>query len=92
MNTLYKFLLEDQKTDTTSKMKYNSLNMKLGLFLVHTYTFVTLLLEKACKFCRVKLPNQPNKNIGDEQGSFVVKVVANEDLPPFHTIASFKLI
>ena len=46
-------------------MKYNSLNIKLGLFLVHTFTFVTLLLEKACKLCRAM---QPNKNILDEHG------------------------
>ena len=74
MNTFDKYLREDQKIDTTSKMKYNSLNIKLGLFLVHTFTFVTLLLEKACKFCRAELPNQPNKNIGDEHGSFVVRL------------------
>ena len=72
MNTFDKYLLEDLKTDTNSKMKYNSLNIKLGLFLVHTFTFVTLLFEKVCKFCRAKLQNQPNKNIGDEHGSFVV--------------------
>ena len=54
------------ETNTTSKMKYNFLNIKLGLFLVHTFTFVTLVLEKACKFCWAKLPNQPNKNIGDD--------------------------
>ena len=47
MNTFDKYLREDQKTDTTSKMKYNSLNIKLDLFLVHTFTSVTLLLEKA---------------------------------------------
>ena len=70
MNTFDKYLREDQKTDPTSKMKDNSLNIKLDF--VHTFTFVTLLLEKACKFCRAKLPNQPNKNIGDEHGSFVV--------------------
>ena len=51
-------------------MKYNSLNIKLGLCLVHTFTFVTSLLKKACIFCRAKLSNQPN-NIGDEHGSFV---------------------
>ena len=75
MNTFDKYLREDlPKTDTTSKMKYNSLNIKLGLFFVHTFTFVTLLLEKACKFCRAKLQNQPNKNIGEEHGSFVVSL------------------
>ena len=72
MNTFDKYLREDLKTDTTSKTKYNSLSIKLDLFLVHTFTFVTLLLEKACKFCRAKLPYQPKKNIGDEHGSFVV--------------------
>ena len=41
--------------------------IKLGLFLVYTFTFVTLLLEKACKFSRTKLQNQPNKNIGDKR-------------------------
>ena len=72
MNTFDKYLREDlPKTDTTSKMKYNSFDIKLGLFFVHTFTFVTLLLEKACKFCRAKLQNKPNKNIGDEHGSFV---------------------
>ena len=55
-------------------MKYNSLNIKLGLCLVHTFTFVTSLLEKACKFCRTKLSNQHN-NIGDERGSFVVSLL-----------------
>ena len=72
MNTFDKYLREDLKTDTTSKTKYNSLSIKLDLFLVHTFTFVTLLLEKASKFCRAKLPNQPKKNIGDDHGSFVV--------------------
>ena len=75
MNTFDKYLLEDQKTDTTSKMKYNALNIKLDLFLVHTFTFVTSLLETACKFCREKLLNQPNKNIGHEHGSFVVTLL-----------------
>ena len=75
MNTFDKYLREDQKTDTTSKMKYNSLNITLGLFFVHTFPFVALLLEKACKFCRAKLQNQPNKNIGDEHGSFVVNLL-----------------
>ena len=42
---------------------------------MHTFTFVTLLLEKACKFGRAKLPNQLNKNIGDEHGSFVVSLL-----------------
>ena len=75
MNTFDKYLREDlPKTDTSSKM-YNSLNIKLGLFFVHTFTFVTLLLEKACKFCRAKLQNQPKKNIGDEHGSFVVSLL-----------------
>ena len=50
MNTFDKYLREDQKIDTTSKLKCNSLNIKLGLFLVHTFTFATLLLEgKASK-------------------------------------------
>ena len=77
MDTFDKYLREDHKfkTDTTSKIKYNSLKIKLGLFFVHTFTFVTLLLEKACKFWRAKLPNQPNKNIGDEHGSFVVSLL-----------------
>ena len=73
MNMFDKYLREDLKTDTTSKTKYNSLHIKLDLFSVHTFTFVTLLLEKACKFCRAKLPNQPKKYIGDEHGSFVVQ-------------------
>ena len=47
-----------------------SLDIKLGLCLVHTFTFVTSLLEKACIFCRAKLSNQPN-NIGDKHGNFV---------------------
>ena len=69
MNTFDKYLREDlPKTD-------NFKNEVLGLFFVHTFTFVTLLLEKACKFCRTKLQNQPNKNIGDEHGSFVVSLL-----------------
>ena len=27
---------------------------------MHTFTFVTSLLKKACIFCRAKLSNQPN--------------------------------
>ena len=66
-------LQEDLKGDTTSNSfinEVNSLNVKLGLCLVHTFTFVTSLLEKACKFCKAKLSNQPN-NIVDERGNFV---------------------
>ena len=73
-NRFDKYLLEDLKSDTTSNLfinEVNSLNIKLGLCLVHTFTIVTSLLKKACIFCRAKLSNQPN-NIGDEHGNFVV--------------------
>ena len=69
-----KYLPEDLKSDTTSNLftnEVNSLNIKLGICLVHTFTFVTSLLKKACIFCRAKLSNLPN-NIGDEHGNFVV--------------------
>ena len=69
-----KYLREDVKSDTTSNLfinKVNSVNIKLGLCLVHTLTFVTSLLKKACIFCTAKLSNQPN-NIRDEHGNFVV--------------------
>ena len=49
----------------------SALNIKLGLCLLHTFTFVTSLLKKACIFCSAKLSNQSN-NIGDEHGNFVV--------------------
>ena len=65
---------EDLKSDTASNLfinEVNSLNIKLGLCLVHTFTFVTSLLKKACIFCTAKLSNQPN-NIRDEHGNFVV--------------------
>ena len=75
MNRFDKFLREDLKNDTTSKMMYDSLNIKLGLCFVHTFYVCYLIIEKACKFCRSKLPNQPNKNIGDEHGSFVVSLL-----------------
>ena len=41
---------------------------KKDLCLVHTFTFVTSCLEKACKFCRAKIPNQHN-NIGSENAT-----------------------
>ena len=65
-NRFDKYLLEDLKSDTTSNLfinEVNSLNIKLGLCLVHTFTIVTSLLKKACIFCRAKLSNEPN-NIG----------------------------
>ena len=73
-NRFDKYLREDLKSDTTSNLfinEVNSLNIKLGLCLVHTFTFVTSLLKKAYIFCRAKLSNQPS-NIGDEHGNFVV--------------------
>ena len=69
-----KYLREDLKSDTTSNLfinEVNSLDIKLGLCLVHTFTFVTSLLKKACIFCRAKLSNQQNI-IGDKHGNFVV--------------------
>ena len=50
-NRFDKYLPEDLKSDTTSNLfinEVNSLNIKLGLRLVHTFTFVTSLLKKAC--------------------------------------------
>ena len=47
-----------------------------------TFTFVTSYFEKACKFCRAKLSNQPN-NIGDEATKTVVSSnVRNKLTPP----------
>ena len=44
MNLFDKYFREDLKTDTTSKMKYNSLNIKLGLFLVDTFYVCYLII------------------------------------------------
>ena len=70
-NRFDKYLPEDLKSDITSNLfinEVNFLNINLGLCLVHTFTFVTSLLKKACISCRAKLSNQPN-NIGDEHGN-----------------------
>ena len=45
-----------------------SCTTKKDLCLVHTFTFVTSCLEKACKFCRAKISNQHN-NIGSEHAT-----------------------
>ena len=53
-NRFDKYLPEDLKSDTTSNLfinEVNSLNIKLGICLVHTFTFVTSLLKKACTVC-----------------------------------------
>ena len=76
-----KYLREDLKTYTTSNSFINEVykfsQYKLGLCLVHTFTFVTSLLKKAYKFCRAKLSNQPN-NIGHEHGSLVASLVQHQ--------------
>ena len=43
--------------------------------------FVTSYFEKACKFCRAKLSNQPN-NIGDEATKTVVSSNVRNNLTP----------
>ena len=51
-----------------------------------TFTFVTSYFEKACKFCRAKLSNQPN-NIGDEATKTVVSPMFVIMTPPYTAIS-----